>query len=821
VTLLSNGTGRILKKSMSNKTPLPFVRQFTWKVFGWKQLPVVLLVAVLTLMGVARPVAAATPEQVADSIARAKAYLYSRQLHGNWEAVRTRHGGVKDPNDPNALQFGGMTAIATFALLACGDSPTSNDHLREAVDWLEKADMRGIYAISLRAQIWNLLPDDETVKKMRRHDKVALLEDVRHGNGLEAGYFGYGEGMDKRQYDHSVSQFGVLGLWSAQQGGEEIETRVWKEFDKAWRSQQRPDGSWCYLDQPIPPEVAPKADPGLLGEELSMTAAGVATLFITQDYVSSSARCEGNIKDSNIANGMQWVGSHLEDIDSNNWAKQWRYYTMFGICRIGLASGFRYIGDHDWFQWGANTLLKEQDADGSWGSGGFSASQDTPAVEGGVFNTAFSLLFLSRGRAPVLFNKLQYNTVGSGKKVTEANWNQRPRDVANLTRFLARESETQLNWQIVNLTQPVSEMIEAPMLFMSGNQALKLTQDDQEKLKEYINEGGIIVGHADCSNAIFADTFRKLGQAMFPGQVFHELPADHPIFRNENFPAKLWSPVPKMEALDNGARVQMLLLPVGDPAREWQTQTFPAIKKYTYGQLMMNIYLYAVDKQGLRTKGDTFVVKRRETISATNKDAPAKIARLQYTGNWDPEPGGWVRIANMIHNHNRLDIDVETVQLGNGSLTKDYKLAHLTGTSVFTLTDPQRQEIKKYVDGGGTLLIDAAGGKSAFALSAQQELGKIFPGTGTPPVLPIKSDVYATVGDPITDVTYRSFAKQALGNLRSPQLRGMEMGTRIGVFLSNEDLSVGMVGQPVDGIIGYDPASATHMVESIVLYALH
>jgi hypothetical protein len=82
----------------------------------------------------------------------------------------------------------------------------------------------------------------------------------------------------------------------------------------------------------------------------------------------------------------------------------------------------------------------------------------------------------------------------------------------------------------------------------------------------------------------------------------------------------------------------------------------------------------------------------------------------------------------------------------------------------------------------------------------------------------MSSEVYAA-GDPLTAVEYRQFARQALGNLRSPQLRGLTMDKRIGVFLSNEDLSVGMVGQPVDGIIGYTPASATQIAEDVVLYA--
>ena len=100
---------------------------------------------------------AATPAQVSDAIDRGKEFLYSRQLNGNWETDSTAKTDLHYPNDPGGLQFGGMTAIATFALLACGENPQSNEHLKAAVSWLEKADMRGTYAISLRSQIWNLL----------------------------------------------------------------------------------------------------------------------------------------------------------------------------------------------------------------------------------------------------------------------------------------------------------------------------------------------------------------------------------------------------------------------------------------------------------------------------------------------------------------------------------------------------------------------------------------------------------------------------------------------------------------------------------------
>ncbi len=765
---------------------------------------VVLLAPVLSL--------AATAAQVADAIDRGKDYLYSRQLNGNWEVASKPNDDTKHPNSPSGLQYGGLTALTTFALLSCGES-YQNDHMKQAIAFLEKCDMKGNYALGLRSQVWNLLPEDATIKKLKRHDRDLLLSSIRR-KGEAAGFMWYGSALDERQYDHSVSQFGVLGLWSLVQSGEEVETHYWRDMDKAWRNHRQADGAWCYLSAPFPDQ---NNQSGQGGELLSMTAAGVATLFITQDYANVSSKCEGNIKDPDIDAGMQWIGSHLDSLDANEWSTTWHYYTLFGICRIGLAGGYKYIGTTDWFKWGADMLVKDQDAtSGAWGGGTMmSFGGNSDPIDQGTYDTAFSLLFLSRGRAPVLFNKLQYNILKSKTSTAEANWNQRPRDVANLTRYLGKASETQLNWQIVNLQESAADLIDAPLLYMSGNDLLKLTPADMEKLHEYINEGGIIVGHPDCGSAAFSNSFKQLGQAMFPGQTFHELPADHPIYTTENFPSRLWSPAPHLEVIDNGARIQMILLPQTDPARQWQTQSFLPINKDTMGQLMMDIYLYAVDKQGLRTKGDSFIVKRRKSVET---QYTAKIARLQYEGNWNPEPGGWNRLSNYLHNHNHLDITVEPIELGKGQLSSDYKLAHLTGTGMLTLSDAQRDELKKYVTDGGTLLIDAAGGKSGFAVSAADQLRKIFPDLGDVKTLDKDNPVY-TLGDPIGDVVYRRFARSALGSLKSPQLRGGKIGDRYAVFLSNEDLSVGLVGQPVDGVIGYDPASATHLVQNVVLYA--
>jgi hypothetical protein len=272
----------------------------------------------------------------------------------------------------------------------------------------------------------------------------------------------------------------------------------------------------------------------------------------------------------------------------------------------------------------------------------------------------------------------------------------------------------------------------------------------------------------------------------------------------------------------------MLLFGGADPAKGWQTQGFMGPEREPLAQIAANIFLYAVDKQNLRYKGQTYIVH------AAGKPAQrtVKVARLDHGANWDPEPGGWRRLAAVMHNQHKTDLSVQAIKLGEGKLDKSFAIAHLTGTAKFTLSAPARAEIKKYIEGGGTLLIDSAGGYMEFAQSAEAEMKDMFPDNKVPRTpLPINHPVFSS-GYRIEEVDYRSYAKKlGLGNLRTPRLRGIEINGRTAVFLSDEDLSVGLVGQPIDGINGYVPfgvkhqegkirAGATEIVSNIILYAL-
>lgn len=738
---------------------------------------------------------AATPEEVDDAIEKGRQWLLSKQTpDGNWELVAKPEGQVQ--HSVKSVQWGGRTALVTYALLAAGEKPQT-PKMQDAIKFLKQAEMHGTYAIGLRSQIWHMIPKTRDLDIAVRRDMDLLIEGV-HTADNNRGMYNYwspvGLNPDKNRTDHSVSQYGVLGMWALEQAGAKVPAEYWRVMEEAWKKDQGFDGSWGYDFKPTPNR----------GGTISMTAAGVATLYITLDYLHANdgAVPHGNISNDEIEKGLAWVGKHFGDVQDP--------YAWYGIERIGVASGLKYFGDIDWFARGADVLVKKQRPDGAWsGTNGGEGDSETPS-------TAFVLLFLSRGRAPVVMNKLQYDTVDARKDQTEVGqWNQRPRDVANVTRWIASNIERDLNWQVVNLKAPVEDLIEAPILYMSGSSAFTLSDKDQERLKAFVEAGGMIMGNTDGGKGQFTDSFKKLGEKMF-GRKFADLPADHVIYTNEQYPRAKWRVVPQVLSLGNGAREFMIIAPGADFAKQWQLRSTARSEAF---QLPANVFLYAVDKQNLRYKGQSHYVKPDPTIKA---DRTIRVARLEYDGNWNPEPGGWQRLAAIMHNNDKIDLAVEPVKLGDGKLAGTYRVAFLTGTDKIKFTDAQKKDLTDFVNQGGTLLTDAAGGQGEFAASLETELAGIFGAEAAKKLsidLPADHPIYRT-GTPISEWEFRSYVRVKLDSMpKSPRLRAMDINGRVAVIYSPMDISVGMVGQQVDGIYGYSPKVATQLAANLLIYA--
>ncbi|HEY7119335.1 MAG TPA: DUF4159 domain-containing protein, partial [Tepidisphaeraceae bacterium] len=855
---------------------------------------------------------AATPQEVDKSIRRGVEWLYSQQNERmNWESTPgPGRDARKQQADPKSGQWGGYSAIATYALLDAGES-WRDKRVREALEWLNKAPMIGTYAVALRAQCWQYLPQSEGVKRAAQRDCGMLLSGMKT-KGEARGMWGYfvSDGNSPR-YDHSTSQIALLGVWAANQAGREVPTAFWKESENAWRAHQKEDGGWSYI-------FKAQGDQG--ESKMSMTLAGAATLFIAQDYVhvNDGVYCKGNVFDDRLVKGTQWIHDHLNDQNLPGGG-----YVLYGMERVAMASGYKYFGDYDWYRKGADQLVHGQGGDGSWGGSS-------------VPETAFAVVFLARGRAPVIVNKFEYELEGTpakgakpvatvkpaapaapapreagnssdrrrragertptppavapAEKPAEAtkpaetgaaattfagNWCQRPRDIALFTRWMTDVTERKLNWQIISNRNSVDDLHDAPVLYMAGNQKLALPAETVDKLRQYVEEGGLIFGQADCGSKDFTDSFIALGRRMFPAYEFRELPAEHPIYTRQQYLRKNWKNPPSVLGLSNGTRELMITLPGSDIAKNWQQGAYLGHEE-TF-QVMNGIVLYAVDRQNLTFKGGTHVV--RTDPAAPGNGRTIKLARLQFAGNWDPEPAGWRRLGAILAKQQQAQLVVEPVKLGEGKLDATvYPIAHLTGTAQFTFTKEQVNELKKYVIKGGVVLCDAAGGDGAFASSVQTALDDIIAGSKFAPIppddkalalpggtkaadapmiasAPIVQPETALAGAAATTqaaaksgallpevppvaasqpattqaaaakvmlpgdfpVEYRSFARSRMGASQVLRLKGIRFRGKWAVVFSAEDLSTGLVGQQVDGIYGYTPRCATEVLRRLVL----
>ena len=770
--------------------------------------PLLLLAALLSALATSSPTRAASPEQVQAAIDKAQKWLLDKQgKDGTWELVpRPELSTNKDSRqiDLKARQWGGLTSIATYALIASGANP-QDAKIKQAIGFLQKANIQSTYGLGLSSQVWLLIPQTKETKAVMAHNVKMLEAGMVHTKGPANGFYGYWTGtklgsdsprwtdnvallgpQPQWWHDLSNSQYAVLGMWALAEAGEEVSTDYWKKVETAWQKAQQDDGGWKYNEGDA------------RGVEASMTAAGIATLFITQDYTLPDrwGVCRGGLPNTHIQAGLKWMDEHIDQIIT-----QGDLYTMYGIERIGVASGRKYFGTVDWYAKGSDLLVSRQGGDGAWG--------DIP-------NTCFALLFLARGSAPVMMNKLEYQVPLPPKGVGDP-WDERPRDAANIARWVGAELERDLNWQIVNLKVAPEELHDAPILYITGSLDLGFTQQEVDKLRTFVQQGGMILANADCATPAFAKSFIRLGQKVFPKYEFRDLPSSHPIFTREQYSSSKWRVRPKVLGLSNGIRELMLLVPEADLSRAWQSRA-DRTREEAF-QLGADIFLYSVDKKNLVRKGATYVVTADPKVTA---EKTIKVARLIIGPNPDPEPAGWARLAAIMHDRYKTDLTVVDAVPGQGQIVGAVPVAHLTGTTAFTLPDAARLEIKAFVNGGGSLIVDAAGGAPEFANSAEAELRTMFGPAAkqldTP--LPANSPLYNQKDLKLTTFGYRAYAYDTLlGRSRQPRLRAIESAKRYHVFYSREDLTEGLVGEPVDGVYGYDPKTATDLMAAMLLYA--
>src|SRR4051794_20399055 len=158
------------------------------------------------------------------------------------------------------------------------------------------------------------------------------------------------------------------------------------------------------------------------------------------------------------------------------------------------------------------------------------------------------------------------------------------------------------------------------------------------------------------------------------------------------------------------------------------------------------------------------------------------FAQLRHGGRWDPRPDGLSRLAWEVSR--RTSIETSPVVKAIGPADPElfrFPFAVLSSDQSFPLlADAEVAELRRYLSYGGFLLLDDASGQrgSGFEQSARQLVGRIAPGAGL-----------SRLGR--DHVLYKSFylLDGPAGRVATtPDLEALEMGGRLGILYSGNDL---------------------------------
>jgi hypothetical protein len=454
-----------------------------------------------------------------------------------------------------------------------------------------------------------------------------------------------------------------------------------------------------------------------------MTAAGVASLQIIADLaepasgcpcVSGRSRRAAGDTERRIDLGLDWLARRWTVDRNPGWPFQTNfdevYYWLYCVERVGIACGYKHFGGRNWYKEGAKFLVSAQGDDGSWAQPGAALRPTFDHWGGGsVPDTCYAILFLYKGRAPVLFNKLRHDGV----------WNPHRRDLASLTRYIERNKEQQFHWQIVDLAAPLEELHDAPVLFLCAETPPQFTPAGKARLREYTDTGGTLLVETSCGAPVVRAWFRDFAREVWPEWPLAPLGPDHPVFKD---PYPLTSR-PELMGIQDGLRT-IVYFATDDVSCWWHTRAM-AGREYLF-QWGINLFTVAGDRAPLRAKlagAPPDVARRPDDALLAGPRRTLRLARLRHNGDWHAGAQYAALPRAAAYFKQALGVAVEVAErtappvTDGGTHPADLAgtdMAYMTGTTAPTLIDAQRAALAAWAKGGGFVWAEAAGGAPAF-----------------------------------------------------------------------------------------------------------
>ncbi len=785
-----------------------------------KRVPLWLLTATVALL-VVTPVWPAAPEddalvdRVRKAIDSGVTFLRTQQRQGNWEV------GGDTVNRP-----GGWTSLALLALLNAG-VPPSDEAVQKGLEYLRKIEPTQTYVVGLQTMVFALAGQD--AERIQRN--VTWLVKARQPGG-----WSYSVGGSP---DNSNTQYALLGLHEGLRAGAKVDAAELEAVRKLMMDTQGQDGGWPYK---VVSGAKEERLIGRLPSSMTMTTAGLCNLVITGMDLDVSKqnldvrtgvadRCGEYEENEPVAKALRWIGrSYPSRLTPDN-AQQFLgspFYCLYGVERAGRLTGQRYFGGHDWYEVGCRYLVDIQKADGSWQGGGFGHAFD----QAPVVATSFALLFLSKGRTPVLVSKLAYGAPDYH------GWNNKRSDVRNLVEFCSREifKKQPMAWQAFDVRlmeadteesrkRLAAQLLPSPVVFVNGHDFAPRGKE-ADILKHYLANGGFLFAEACCGRERFDADFRALMARLFPDSALTPLPPDHPVWAASGKFGVSPREFP-LEGVQHGCKWVVIYSPK-PLSGYWEADQHKDGRGKLAFQLGANVIAYATGLEAPRPRLTRveIVDEQRERI----KRGYLKVAQLRHEGDWQPAPKA---MSNLMAEMRKVGMDTvlatTPVYPSDKDKILDYRFLYVHGRgTIEKYTAKDLQGLHFNLTSGGTLLADACCGSKAFDASFRRFMEDLWADEKLKlEPIPPTDELFGKDlnGAPIQTVRCRREKAGGKGveaeyQTVAPALEGIKYNGRWVVIYSRYDIGCALQRHSSSDCLGHDYDSAVRLGRAAVLYAL-
>lgn len=758
----------------------------------------------VTLPARAQPV---TADQVEKAIERSVSFLLRDQLEdGGWPEF---------PNYPY-----GVTGLVTLALLNSGLEP---DHPRvsRALQFLSGAELDQTYTVSLQTMALCAANPSRHAGVIRRNAEWLVRHQQDNG--------GWNYGTQGPSTDPSNSQFALLALHEAQRTGLKFQDQnIWNVvFTKAkryWENLQYADGSFPYDSRT-----------GRDGRG-SMTCAGIASLVIAgsqtgrrESSADQAVVCCGGDEEAQdrIEAGLDWLGRNFDVTHNPNYPSRYHLYYIYALERAGRLTGRRYIGGHDWYREGAEYLVRKvQDRiSGKFAGRGLDGNEYT--------ETAFALLFLSKGKRQTVVSRLQYESS------LPLDWNHHSTAIQHLTAHTESAWKRDLSWQNVDIRRStLKELLETPVLFISGTQVPRWTQQQKLLLKEYVEQGGFIFAEGcdgnGCKGREFETYFRQLVVELFD-QPLEKLSPDHPIWYSEarvlpdDLPPDAW-----IYGVQTCCRLGLAYVPYSLSCRWELNQPYGAQPDYnelvqrdldTATKIGINVLAYATGKE-LKEKLDAVTILEEVGGQVPTDRGVFFLPILKHNAGFDDAPRAIPNLLQWSYKSNPFQLSSEKRMI---SITEknleQYPVVFMHGRGTLQLTEVQRRTLQNYFQNGGFLFADSICADEQFTESFRREMQLV-----TGQELGVLENAHPLFSDAFYGFNLRDVqvidpdrsGEAMVSALRRmpPRLEVARVENRIAVAFSPLDLSCALESRHSLQCRGYIREDAARIGINVILFAM-